>query len=112
MIRSLRYIIALVFTLHFHVSFYSQEKGTGPREKSFKQELKTNKQIKREAREKRKMEKEERKAVKKYHKRLQTKQVRKRMKQSHKTATRYNTNKREFFMVRWFKKSKLGRKKR
>lgn len=89
-----------------------QEKGTGPREKSFKQELKTNKQIRHEAREKRRMEKAERKAIKKHHKRLQTKEVRKRMKSNRKRATRYNTNKREFFLTRWFKKSKLGGRKR
>lgn len=62
--------------------------------------------MKREAREKRKMERAEKKAIKKYHKRLQTKQVRKRMKSSRKNATRYNNNEREFFVKRWFKKTK------
>src|SRR5687767_11570047 len=86
----------------FLLPAYSQEKGTGPKEKSFKQELKTNKQIRREAREKRKLERAEKKAVKKHHKRIQTKKVRKRMKESRKTAVRHNENKREFFIKRWF----------
>jgi hypothetical protein len=91
--------------------FNAQERGTGPKEKSFKQELKTNKQVRKEARAKRKLEKAEKKAVKKHHKRIQTKKVRKRMKSSKNTAIRNNENKREFFMKRWFKKKKRVRKK-
>jgi hypothetical protein len=84
----------------------AQEKGTGPREKSFKQELKTNKQVRKEAREKRRMERAEKKAIKKYHKRLQTKQVRKRMKSSKRAGYLHNNNKKEFFLKRWFKSKK------
>ncbi|PBQ33125.1 hypothetical protein CNR22_15500 [Sphingobacteriaceae bacterium] len=62
--------------------------------------------MRREAREKRKIARAEKKAIKKYHKRLQTKSVRKRMKNSRKSAMRHNDNKREFFMKRWFKKRK------
>ncbi len=94
------------FLLSF--SAQSQEKGTGPREKTFKQELKTNRQIRKEAREKRKIHRAEKKAIKQYHKRLQTKQVRKRMKASRKAAIRHNENKREFFLKRWFR----GKKRR
>gem|GEM_PF-694867 len=103
--------LLIIFLISSFLPSHSQEKGTGPKEKSFKQELKSNKQVRREAREKRKLEKAERKAVKKYHKRLQTKKVRKRMKSSKKAATRYNNNKREFFLKRWFKNKKLFRKK-
>lgn len=103
-----KHIFLLLFACSFVLPSFSQEKGTGPREKTFKQELKTNRQLRKEAREKRKIRKAEKKAIKKYHKRLQTKQVRKRMKASRKSAIRHNDNKREFFLKRWFK----GKKRR
>lgn len=103
------FFISLLFLSFLTVN--SQIKGTGPREKTFKQDLKTNKQLRKEAREKRKLERAEKKAIKKYHKRLQTKKVRKRMKSSRKSAKRYNDNKKEFFLLRWIKNSKLFRKK-
>jgi hypothetical protein len=61
---------------------------------------------KKEAKERRKLEKAERKAIKAYHKRLQTKTVRKRMKRSRKRAIMNNTNKREPWIKRVFKKKK------
>lgn len=57
-----------------------------------------------EKREKRRQERAERRAVKKYHKRIQTKEVRKRMRSSRKTALRNHDHKREFFLKRWFQK--------
>jgi|JI8StandDraft_1071087.scaffolds.fasta_scaffold318017_1 uncharacterized membrane protein len=100
--------LILFFLLSLVVS--AQDKGkAGPKEKTVKEEIKSNRQMRRESREKRKMEKAERKAIKKYHKRLQTKKVRKRMKSSRKSAARYNDNKRDFFLVRWFKKRKGSR---
>lgn len=83
---------------------FAQEKGTGPREKSIKMEMKSNRQMRFEKREQRQKERAERKAIKAYHKRLQTKKVRKRMKASSRKATRYNENRREFFLLRWFRK--------
>lgn len=106
MLRKHIFLILFAFSLVF--PSFSQEKGTGPREKTFKQELKTNRQLRKEAREKRRIRKAEKKAIKNYHKRLQTKQVRKRMKASRKSAIRHNDNKREFFLKRWFK----GKKRR
>jgi uncharacterized protein YlxW (UPF0749 family) len=82
----------------------AQNKGTGPSEKSMKDDLRVRKQIKKERKEKRKLEKAERKAIEKHHKRIQTKDVQKRMKKSRKTSYRNNENKREFFMKRWFTK--------
>ncbi|MBK7667888.1 MAG: hypothetical protein IPJ32_11455 [Sphingobacteriaceae bacterium] len=61
---------------------------------------------KKEAKERRKLEKAEQKAIKAYHKRLQTKTVRKRMKKSRKRAIMNNTNKREPWIKRVFKKKK------
>lgn len=87
------------------------QQKSGPKEKTFKQELKSNRQLHREARAKRKLEKAERKAVKKHHKRIQTKAVRKRMNSSIKKTNRYNNNKREFFLTRWYKNKLSQRKK-
>lgn len=97
----------LIFVLQLSVlDLGAQDKGTGPREKTFKQEIKSDRQMRREKREKRKLERAERKAVKQHHKRIQTKKVRKRMKESRKTAVRHNENRREFFLKRWFRKKK------
>jgi hypothetical protein len=94
----------LIIAILFASEIYSQEKGTGPREKSFKEELKSNRDLRRERRAKRKQEKAEQKAIKAHHKRIQTKAVRKRMKQSRGKSTRYNENKREPFFKRLFRK--------
>lgn len=83
-----------------------QEKSQGPKEKTIKQELKSNKKIRQEKREKRKKEKAEKKAIKKHHKRIQTKKVRKRMGASKNKAKRNNENTREFFVKRWLNKIK------
>jgi hypothetical protein len=98
-------IFFLLFVL-FALPFYSQDKGTGPKEKSFKTQRKIRKEERFEAKERRRKERAEKKAIKAYHKRLQTKKVRKRMKQSKNKATLHNENKREFFIKRWFKKKK------
>lgn len=58
------------------------------------------------AREHRRKERQERKAVKAYHKRLQTKKVRKRMKRSKHKATLHNENRREPWIKRIFMKKK------
>jgi hypothetical protein len=103
--------ISLTFLFSFlpFVPGYAQEKGTGPREKTIKMELKSSRQVRFEKREQRRKERAEKKAIKAYHKRLQTKKVRKRMKESRKAAVRYNDNKREFFLKRWFKNRRKRR---
>lgn len=85
-------------------SLQAQENGSGPKERTLKQEFESNKRFRREKREKRKLEKAERKAIKKHHKRIQTKKVLKRMKDSRKKSRRINNNEREFFLKRWFRK--------
>lgn len=108
-------ISKILFSLFFLILSFivpAQERGTGPKEKTFKAELKSNKQLRFERRERRKKERAEKKAIKNYHKRLQTKKVRKRMKASKNAAVRYNDNKREFFMKRWFIKKKRVRNKK
>lgn len=99
--------VFILITLLFSVlQAFPQGGGTGPKEKSFKSERKQRKLDRQEARERRRKERAERKAVKAYHKRLQTKQVRKRMKRNRHKATLHNENRREFFIIRWFKKKK------
>jgi len=99
----------IIINLLFFISFltaYSQEKGTGPKEKSVSTQRKIQKKERFEAREKRRKEKAERKAIKKHHKRIQTKTVRKRMKKSKNKAILNHDNKREPFFKRLFKKKK------
>ena len=112
--RGRAYILLLFAYLLCFVAT-AQEKS-GPKEKSFKSELKTNKQFRFEQREKRRKERAEKKAIKKYHKRLQTKKVRKRMKASKRKSVHVNDNTREPVIKRWFqkraKKSGHAKKKR
>lgn len=97
-------LFPVLLLISIFISAQSPSGGTGPREKSFRQDLKSNKQIRLERREKRKLEKAEQKAIRKHHKRIQTKAVQKRMKTSKKKSKRYNDNKREFFLKRWIRK--------
>lgn len=53
--------------------------------------------------EQRKIEMEEKKAIKEHHKRLQTKETRKRMRKEKRKGNKMRANKKEFFLVRWFK---------
>lgn len=53
--------------------------------------------------EQRQADKEHKKAVKAHHKRLQTKNTRKQMKKEKRKSEKLKANKREFFLVRWFK---------
>lgn len=100
-------LIAIIFTMLFAITGHkAQEKNSGPKEKSIKSQRKIRKELRFAVGEKRRKEKAEKKAIKKYHKRLQTKTVQKRMKSSRKRAVRYNDNKREFFIKRWFTKKK------
>lgn len=98
MLRALAFILILCASY----SAWSQNKDTGPKEPSAREEMAIRRQHKRQAKEKRKLEKEEKKKIKAHHKRIQTKKVQKRMKRSRKRADRNNDNKGEFFMKRWF----------
>lgn len=101
---ALKYSIALL--VFITTLCQAQDKGPKPSKDVVKSKREIRKEERKESKERRKREKEERKAIKAYHKRLQTKQVYKRMKKSRKKATFYNEHKREFFLVRWFKKKK------
>jgi hypothetical protein len=107
----LKQILAFFFVLSVCILPVNAQQNSGPKEKTFKQELKSNKHLRREARAQRKLEKAEKKAIKKHHKRIQTKSVRKRMNSSKKKSKRYNENKKEFFLTRWYKNKVNQRKK-
>ncbi|MCW3103645.1 MAG: hypothetical protein JWO09_2085 [Bacteroidetes bacterium] len=62
------------------------------------------KAAKKKWKEQRKMEMDQKKAVKQHHKRIQTKETRKRMKQEKRRSDKLRANKREFFLVRWFRR--------
>lgn len=99
-----RITLLLLIVLTHQAFAQGSPSGTGPREKRFSEELKSNRQMRREAREKRKLEKQEQKAIRKHHKRIQTKAVQKRMKASKRKSKRYNDNTPEFFLKRWYHK--------
>jgi Ni/Co efflux regulator RcnB len=62
-----------------------------------------HKEAKRKWKEQRKLERDNRKAIEEHHKRLQTKNTLKRMKKNHNKGERMRENRKEFFLVRWFK---------
>jgi hypothetical protein len=61
------------------------------------------KAAKKKWKEQRRADIDQKKAVKQHHKRLQTKETRKRMKQEKRRSDKLRGNKREFFLVRWFR---------
>lgn len=107
----MRIFASITFLLLASFAVAQSQNGTGPKEKTLRAEMRSEKKARKKDREQRKLERDERKAVEAHHKRIQTKAVRKRMKQSRKTAMRNHDNKREFFAVRWFKKKNNGRVK-
>ncbi len=107
----MRSFVLILFLFVGSFASAQAQNGTGPKEKTMRSEMRSEKKARQKDREQRKLEREERKAVEAHHKRIQTKAVRKRMKQSRKTALRNHDNKREFFAVRWFKKKNNGRVK-
>ena len=61
------------------------------------------KAAKKKWKEQRKIEMGEKKAIKEHHKRIQTKETRKRMRKEKKRGEKMRANKKEFFLIRWFK---------
>lgn len=98
-----KHIVFFCAVFFITASASAQElKVTFPRAKSFKEEQIAYKKARTEERQQRQYSREERKAVKAYHKKLQTKAVRKRMKQNRKKAERNHFNKKEPRILRWF----------
>ena len=101
-----KYLLTVILFFSIHTFGQKQPEAKAPSKQAEQNKRAIRKAERKEARERRKLEKEERKAIKAYHKRLQTKTVRKRMKKSRKKAIMNNTNKREPFFKRIFKKKK------
>jgi Ni/Co efflux regulator RcnB len=102
----LKFIIRILFLsalLAAPVLAVSQEAKTEKAPATTKAQRKKAKQ---KWKENRKIEMEHKKMVKEHHKRIQTKGTRKRMKEEKRKSDRYRENKREFFIVRWFKNRK------
>jgi len=53
--------------------------------------------------EQRKADRDHKKAVKAHHQSLQSKKTRKQMRAEKRKSDKFNTNRRDFFLVRWFK---------
>lgn len=98
--KSLSGKILLLFICLLPLSAISQE---APKDKAPATSRVQRKAAKKKWKEQRKMEMEQKKAVKQHHKRIQTKETRKRMRKEKKKSDKMRANKREFFLVRWFK---------
>ncbi len=94
------------FLMAFGSNDVLAQQPSGPREKTVKEELKTNKQLRKEAREKRRQERAEQKAIRAHHKRIQSKRSIRSMKENRRKSSLANDRKRENVFRRWFKKRK------
>lgn len=97
----LRFMILLFICALPHAPFaqeQAKEKDKAPATSRVKK-----KAAKKKWKEQRKIEKEQKKAVKVHHKRIQTKQTRKSMRKEKRKSDKIRGNKREFFLIRWFK---------
>lgn len=99
-----KFILKIVLLTMFALPakhMYSQEaKAT---EKAPASSKAKRKKAKEKWKEDRKAEMEHKKMVKEHHKRIQTKETRKRMRAEKKKSEKLRANKRESFIVRWFK---------
>lgn len=99
--RLFRKCILLLFIITpFFV--FSQEQKTD-KDKAPASTHAQRKAAKQKWKEQRKIEMEEKKAIKEHHKRIQTKETRKRMRREKHKGDKMRANKKEFFIVRWFK---------
>lgn len=92
-------LVLMLFALP--VSMHAQEAAA--KDKAPATTAAQRKKAKQKWKEQRKIEKEQKKAVKEYHKGLQDKSTLKRMRKEKRKAEKLRQNKREFFLVRWFK---------
>lgn len=102
----IRLILILTFWLQCAGQMAWAQQPSGPREKTVKEELKTNKQLRKESREKRRQERLERKAIQAHHKRIQSKRSLRSMKENRRKSTLANDRRREGFFRRWYKRKK------
>ncbi|MDQ3047472.1 MAG: hypothetical protein M3R27_08005 [Bacteroidota bacterium] len=100
-LRSIFKKIVLLLICMLPLLSYSQEQTS--KDKSPATSKAQRKKAKQKWKEQRKIEKQSKKAVKEHHKRLQTKETRKKMKRERRKGEKMRGNKREFFLIRWFK---------
>lgn len=98
-------IILIGLLLTFFAGTISAQQAGAPPLNQGPVNKKQAKADKKKEEQKKKEEKAHQKALDR-HLKIQTKDTRKRMKASKKKSKRLNENKREFFMVRWFKRKK------
>lgn len=100
----------ILFFLFASVPAFSQDKPDAKTEK--KNDVESSrikrKKAKAEWKAKREEERADKKSVRDHEKALQTKATRKRMHKDQRHANRINQNKKEFFLIRWFKPKPRG----
>ena len=97
----LRKIILVLICLMPFVG-YAQD-ATPTKDKAPATSRAQRKKAKQKWKENRKLERSQAKAIKEHHKHLQTKKTNKRMRREKRKSEKLRTNKKEFFIVRWFK---------
>jgi hypothetical protein len=98
--RSILRLFILLFICALPIGTIAQEKT---KDKAPATSRVQKKAAKKKWKEHRKQEMQQKKAVKEHHKRLQTKQTRKGMRREKRKSEKLRGNKREFFLIRWFK---------
>jgi hypothetical protein len=96
--RKIAFLLIILFPLGGMAQEAAKEKDKAPATSRVQR-----KAAKKKWKDQRKMEMEQKKAVKQHHKRLQTKETRKRMKREKRKSDKLRANKREFFLIRWFR---------
>lgn len=98
--RSYLRIFALFFIFLLPLSVAAQEK---PKDKAPASTRIQRKAAKAKWKQQRKDDRDHKKMVKEHHKRIQTKETRKNMRREKRKSEKARQNKREFFLIRWFK---------
>lgn len=94
-----RLILLLICLIPFAViAQEAQSKDKPPADSRAKRKI-----AKQKWKEQRRTEMEHKKAVKQHHKRIQTKNTQKQMRREKRKSEKLRANKREFFLIRWFK---------
>jgi hypothetical protein len=100
--KSLYKKLILLFICFLPLTMLAQEQAK-EKDKAPATSRAQRKAAKKKWKEHRKIEMDQKKAVKQHHKRIQSKDTRKRMKKEKKRSDKLRSNKREFFLIRWFR---------
>lgn len=100
--NSFRKLILLLIIVIAPLSILGQEQKS-EKDKAPASTHSQRKAAKQKWKEQRKTEMQEKKAIKEHHKRIQTKETRKRMRKEKHMGDKMRANKKEFFLIRWFK---------